>query len=83
MCVDFRKYYVPYGLTPCSVRPTNTGIALRIHEWAQLLNEVVPAVNIAFPDLCQPTPCTIGHTSQRGWLACSSCFPFGEVPGMS
>jgi len=82
MCVDFRKYYVPYGLTPCSIRPTKRGIALRIDEWAQLLNEVVPAVNIAFPDLCQPTPCTIGHTSQREWLACSSCFPFDEVLGM-
>ena len=49
--VYFRKYYVPYGLTPCSIRPTKRGIALRIDEWAQLLNQVVPADNTAFPDL--------------------------------
>jgi len=33
-CVDFQTFYVPYG--QLDVRPTKKGIALRLHEWANM-----------------------------------------------
>jgi len=36
-CVDFRRFYVPYGTSHEHVHPTRDGISLRLHEWAELL----------------------------------------------
>ena len=32
--VDIRRFYVPYGLASKNVRPTRSGISLRLDEWA-------------------------------------------------
>lgn len=79
MCVDFRKYYVPYGLPSDQVRPTKAGISLRLDEWADLM-KTIPSIHRDFPELASAKRCTDedSHLCQRGWLECSSCFPFGH-----
>ena len=76
MCVDFRKYYVPYGLPIDQARPTKTGISLRLDEWADLI-QAIPSIHIAFPELAMAQRCVDddSHLGQRG---CTSCFPFGH-----
>ena len=39
-CVDIRHFYVPYGLACEYVRPTCSGLGLRLDEWAHLLDLV-------------------------------------------
>jgi len=77
MCVDIRKYYVPYGLTSDQIRPSKAGLALRLDEWAEFM-QIIPAINATFPTLAQAKRCTDeeSHLSQLGWAACTSCFPF-------
>jgi len=77
MCVDIRKHYVPYGLTNDQARPSKSGLALRLDEWAELM-QTVPAINATFPSLAQAKRCSDdeSHMSQRSWLECRSCFPF-------
>jgi len=79
MCVDFRKYYVPYGLPSDQIRPTKSGIALRLEEWADML-QVVPTIHATFPELATAKRCVNedSHLGQRGWMQCTSCFPFGH-----
>ena len=79
MCVDIRKFYVPYGLTSGEVRPSKSGIALRIDEWVSLL-EVIPHIHKVFPQLADAKRCVddSSHMGQRGWMECSSCHPFGQ-----
>jgi len=36
-CVDFRRFYVPYGALHEHVHPTRDGISLHHDEWAELL----------------------------------------------
>jgi len=48
-CVDFRKYYVPYGYKVFQIRPSTNGISIRIDEWEDLIEFVVPAINERFP----------------------------------
>ena len=68
MCVDFRKYYVPYGLPSDQIRPTKSGIALRLEEWADML-QVVPTIHATFPELATAKRCVDedSHLGQRGF----------------
>jgi len=43
-CVDFRRFYIPYGTSHENVRPTCDGISLRLDEWAELL-VVIPTIH--------------------------------------
>ena len=49
-CVDFRRFYVPYGTLHEHVRPTRDGISLRLGEWAELL-VVIPTIHERHPEL--------------------------------
>jgi len=43
-CVDFRRFYVPYGTSHENLHPTRDGISLRLDEWADLL-VVIPTIH--------------------------------------
>ena len=79
-CVDIRRFYVPYGLTEDQVRPSRSGIALRLDEWQHLMH-VVALVNEMFPMLDKAKRCIdeADHMGQLGWLACRSCHPFSDL----
>ena len=79
MCVDFRKYYVPYGLPSDHVRPTKSGISLRLDEWANMI-QVIPTIHATFPELATAKRCVDeeSHLTHLNWLQCTSCFPFGH-----
>ena len=78
MCVDIRKYFLPYGMEAGDEKPTRHGIALRLEEWASLLR-LIPVIEQAFPTLAATTPCYDGHDhlTQLDYLACTVCYPFG------
>lgn len=76
MCVDIRQFFVPYGLQPSDVRPTKSGIALRLDEWVELLN-LVPLIHQVIPSLARAKPCYDEHLAQLDRMACRSCDPFG------
>ena len=77
MCVDIRRFYVPYGLTGEQARPSKSGLALRFDEWVDFIISL-DLIHAAYPTLAEAKPCTEheSHLSQRGWLDCTSCFPF-------
>ena len=77
-CVDFREFYLPYGLTTDQVRPTKSGIALRLSEWKEFL-KTIPAIHAEFPEFANAKRCVDddSHLGQLGWQNCTSCFPFG------
>jgi hypothetical protein len=75
-CVDFRRFYLLPGV---GVRPTKTGIALRLYEWSRL-KEVVDEIkknhpNVTTAEFCWMQP---DHYNQEGAMACSECNPFGD-----
>jgi len=78
--VDFQMYYVPYGYKVSQIRPSTNGISIRIDEWKDLIEVVIPAINERFPQFANAKQCTYAddHLGQLGWLHCSSCFPFGH-----
>ena len=78
-CVDFRKFYKPYGATEDEIKPTKHGVALRLDEWAHLCT-LIDAVNASYPKLAEAQPCYYDddHMNQMGWIACTECHPFGE-----
>jgi len=77
MCVDIRKYFGPYGLTGEQARPTKSGLALRFDEWVDFIISLDSSHDV-YPLLAEAKPYTEheSHLSQRGWLDCTSCFPF-------
>ena len=77
MCVDIRKFFLPYGIEPGNERPTKRGISLRLEEWADFLS-IVPVVQLIFPGLMNSTPCyeQNDHLGQLGYFGCTSCNPF-------
>ena len=77
MCVDVRKFYLPYGLQLGEEKPTKEGIALRLDEWVELLS-IVPVIHQMFPSLMNASACS--HLSQPGFMACTSCNPFHVRP---
>ena len=74
-CVDFRKWFIPYGQT--EIRPTRSGIALRLSEWAEI-QKLVETINTAYPTLGTALPCYLedDHQNQIGALRCRECYPF-------
>jgi len=36
-CVDIRRFYIPYGLPCGQVRPSRSGLVLRLDKWSHLL----------------------------------------------
>ena len=49
-CVDFRRFYVPYGTLHEHVCPTSDGISLRLDKWAEFL-VVIPTIHKRHPEL--------------------------------
>jgi len=49
-CVDFRRFYVLYGILHKHVRPTRDGISLRLDKWVELL-VVIPTIHKRHPEL--------------------------------
>jgi hypothetical protein len=75
-CVDIRKFYRLPGV---GVKPTKTGIALRLHEWTRL-KAVVVEIRHRHPKIAEAQPCWTqeDHFNQEGAMACSECNPFGD-----
>jgi len=48
-CVDFRKYFVPYGYKSSQICPSSNGITLGFDEWKDLLEVIIPTINERFP----------------------------------
>jgi len=74
-CVDFRTFYLPYG--QLDVRPTKKGIALRLHEWANM-RAIIDSINDDFPTLAGAVPCYMqtDHQDVSTAISCRECFPF-------
>jgi len=74
MCVDLRRFYIPYGLQgEHNIRPTKEGLALRLEdEWSALLDPM-PVIHAANPELATAKPCCDNddHANQLGMLCCS------------
>jgi len=49
-CVDFCRFYVPYGTSHEHVHATCDGISLRLDEWAELL-VLIPTIHERHPEL--------------------------------
>ena len=77
-CVDFRKWFQPYGSKDGEIKPTKKGMALRFDEWADLCT-LVTTINAKYPSLDSALPCYYDddHMNQVGWLNCTECNPFG------
>jgi hypothetical protein len=75
-CVDLRKWYVPYGQT--EIRPSKTGIALRLGEWEKLRTQLVDSINSEHPVIGTALPCFMStdHSNQEAALECRECYPF-------
>ena len=43
-CVDFRKFYMPYNQS--DIRPTKSGITLRLDEWADMRSTIQAVVDM-------------------------------------
>ena len=76
-CVDIRKFYKPDDPKEGDIKPTRTGVALRLDEWATLCL-LVDTIQAAFPPLALALPCYLGddHNNQMGYFTCSECHPF-------
>jgi hypothetical protein len=75
-CVDVRKFYYLPGV---GVRPTKTGIALRLYEWVRL-KVVAEEIRHCHPKVAEAQPCFFEstHFNQLGAMGCSECNPFGD-----
>ncbi len=74
-CVDIRKWY--YNTSINDVKPTKTGIALRLREWGAL-KEIIRQIHQKHP-LLTTTPTyssQADHYNLDGALACTECHPF-------
>jgi len=80
MCVDFRKYFLPYGMEEGNEKPTRHGVSLRLEEWSSFLS-LIPVIESSFPALRKASPCYANedHLGQQGYFACSTCNPFYSV----
>jgi len=77
-CVDLRKFYIPFGEK--TVKPTKTGIALRLTEWA-VFKEEVQALHRDNPIVANFVPCFLSqdHTNLESIRACRECNPFPSI----
>ena len=73
-CVDIRKFYKALDGT---IKPTRTGIALRLDEWERF-KQIVREIKDQHPKIAEIEPCWTGsdYFNQEGALMCSECNPF-------
>jgi len=78
-CVDFRRWFQPYGPKDGEIKPTKNGVALRFEEWFDLCT-LVDAINTAYPSLGTALPCYYkeDHINPPFWLSCAECHPFHD-----
>jgi len=62
-CMEFRRFYVPYGASHEHVRPARDGIGLRLDEWAELL-VLIPTIHKCHPELSEI--CTEAESQLHG-----------------
>lgn len=76
-CVDIRRFY---SSADSEIKPTKDGIGLRLREWTELQENVIPQLMIAVPDLLAALPCFCGddHYGPSANLQCLECTPFGK-----
>jgi hypothetical protein len=74
-CVDIRKFC---SVTCVGIRPTESGIALRLSEWSRV-KEVAKLLNEKIPAVAEAQPCWTGsdHYNQEGAIVCGKCYPYG------
>jgi hypothetical protein len=74
-CVDVRKFYWLPGV---GEKPTKTGLALRLNEWAKV-QQIAREIAEKHPALAAAQPCWMGedHQNPEGALNCNECNPFG------
>jgi hypothetical protein len=75
-CADVRKFYYLPGV---GVRPTKTGIALRLYEWVRL-KVVAEEIRHRHPKVAEAQPRFFEstHFNQLAAMGCSECNPFGD-----
>ena len=66
-----RKWFVPFGKT--ERKPTRTGIALRLSEWATF-KQMVERLHGDYPDVAYYMPCWLNHP--QDYVACMECNPY-------
>jgi len=76
-CIDFRRFFLPLEQT--DIKPTRTGLALRISEW-QTLRSVITKLHVDQSEIANCVPCFLSadHTTAEGIRCCSECTPFGH-----
>ena len=74
-CVDFRKFYMPYGQK--DIKPTLKGVALRLQKWGEM-RKVMESIDKDNPSLATAVPCYLqdDHQNQMGSPECKECSPF-------
>jgi hypothetical protein len=77
-CVDIRKFYQDFASG--QLKPTKTGIALRLHEWATL-KDAVANLHTLYPDLATTIPCylALDHADMEVMLQCRECSPYLNI----
>ena len=80
-CVDIRTFYLSQD---GRVKPTRTGIALRLPEWERV-KEIAKEMKEECPEINNAQPCWTGgdHMNQEGAMMCNECNPFGNWQSMN
>jgi len=76
LCVDLRRFYKN---DKGEIKPTKQGLALRISEWKELMNQL-PLIMSFEPELLVACPCLMkeSHLNDPNIvLSCRECSPFG------
>jgi hypothetical protein len=75
LCVDLRRWY--YDVRTNEIKPSKTGIALRINEW-NALKDVIQQIHQKYPALSTTQTCTSqpDHYNLEGAISCFECNPF-------
>jgi Transcriptional Coactivator p15 (PC4) len=76
-CVDLRRFYKN---DKDEIKPTKQGLALRISEWKELMNQL-PLIMSFEPQLLVACPCAMkeSHLNDPNIvLECRECSPFGN-----
>lgn len=75
-CVNIRKWFrAKDGL----MKPTRTGISLRLREWEQF-KENIESLRNSTPHVFQILPCYMLHRDQNDYQTCEECCPPNYSP---
>jgi len=58
--IDFRKYFVSYRLEVSQIHPSKSGITIRIDEWVESLQIVIPIIHQCHPEFANAKRCADG-----------------------